>query len=211
MKKLVCFMLLTLSAFFATSAIGAQNLIFNGDFEAGNIGFSTGYEYSPGYYGLHDEGLYAIGPDPQYSHPDFALFGDHTLGVDDINMMIVNGATSPDVNVWEQSLSIFPNTEYEFSFWLAECSSTPNEYQANLETFINGISIGKIEPNQPGQWIEFSKLWQSGANTTATIRIVDIETAVSTNDFAIDDISFVPEPATLFLFAYAGLLLRKRK
>lgn len=204
------FVFMAVCSFLIATVSFGTNLIVNGDFETGNTGFSTQYQYSPGDYGLHQEGRYAIGSDPQYSHPDFTSFGDHTSSTG--NMMLVNGATSLNVTVWEQSISISPNTEYEFSFWLAECSSTPNEYLANLETFINGISIGNIvQSSNPGEWIEFSKLWQSGLNTIATIRIVDIQTAVSTNDFAIDDIHFVPEPATLLLLSLGGLILRKRK
>jgi hypothetical protein len=106
---------------------------------------------------------------------------------------------------------VSPNTEYEFSAWLSNWSSVSYNL-AQLEYSINDISIGSdYVPEQAGDWAKVSHLWQSGFNTTATIKIVDKDTSWSGNDFAIDDISFVPEPATLLLLGLGGLALRKRK
>jgi hypothetical protein len=48
------------------SSIGA-NLVINGDFEAGNTGFSTGYTYTDVPQDLLPEGHYAICTDPTKS------------------------------------------------------------------------------------------------------------------------------------------------
>ncbi|MCJ7730192.1 MAG: PEP-CTERM sorting domain-containing protein, partial [Sedimentisphaerales bacterium] len=177
-------------------------------FEQGNTGFSTSYTYTDSQpSGLDPAGYYAIGIDPSYYHLGTVSYGDHTSGYG--NMMIVNGHTSPDVTLWQQTVSISPNTEYEFSLWLSNWDGDP---PAQLEYFINDISIGSSStPETTSEWIRFSKLWQSGLNTMATIRIVDIETAWGGNDFAIDDITLVPEPGTVVLLGLGGLGLIHRK
>jgi len=161
------------------------NLIANGDFEEGNTGFSTGYVYSTD---IEPEGRYVVGFNPRDYHPSALSYGDHTSGSG--KMMMVNGATTTtDVVVWEQTVFVSPHTEYEFSIWMSNWS--PDSFNpAHLEFYINGSLIGSCIPKQSGQWINFTKTWSSGPGTTATIRIVDTQTAVVTNDFCIDDISF---------------------
>jgi hypothetical protein len=196
-------------------AFGSPNLVVNGNFEAGNAGFATGYTYTDSQpNGLNPEGYYAIGTDPGKYHIDVPPYGDHTSGF--ANMMIVNGATIPDVTVWEQVVSVSLGTEYEFSLWFSNWSTSLVNL-ANLEYFINGSSIGSsLVPAEQGLWANFSTLWQSGLNTTANIRIVDKETAISTNDFALDDISLsvIPAPGAIILggigASVVGWLRRRR-
>ncbi len=59
-------------------AIG-ENLIFNGDFELGNAGFTTDYgQGSGGPNGpLHNEGEYLISNNPMATHEDFAPCGPY--------------------------------------------------------------------------------------------------------------------------------------
>ena len=131
-------------------------------------------------------------------------------------MMIVNGVTIPDVTVWEQVVSVSPSTEYGFSLWFSNWS-TSLVNPANLEYFINGSSIGSsVVPAEQGLWVNSSTSWQSDISTAVTIRIVDIETAISTNDFALDDISLsvIPAPGAIILGGIgAGVVgwLRRRR
>lgn len=163
------------------------NLINNGDFESGNSGFTSGYAHSPG--NLWPEGVYEVLPDPSASHPNFAACPDHTSGSG--SMMAVNGAGVSNVEVWCQSISISPNTQYVFSAWLTSLVGTS---PALLQFSINGSPLGGIFSATPAtcNWQEFYAIWNSGSNTTATICINNQNTAVSGNDFALDDISFAP-------------------
>ena len=176
----------------ASFAIGSvclagPNLIVNGDFEEGNTGFTTEYGYSPGDLLLGDR--YAVDTDPSNVHPAPPSYGDHTSGTG--YMMIVNGSPHRHV-VWEQSVSVTPNTDYILSYWVSSwCATLP----AKIESSINGHPIGTGDaPAVMGQWVEVSHPWSSGTSWTATISLVDLETAWAGNDFAIDDIALVTIP-----------------
>ena len=176
----------------------ATELITNGNFEAGNTGFTTTYNYSPGQYtggntGLWLEKTYTINNDPQYSHPTF--WGrDHTTNSG--KFMIVNGYGA--ATVWQYpSITVLPNTDYYFSAWAISLNSI-SPY-ANLQFKVNGVQVGTttgpLPPrpqnnNPPYNWIQFYGSWNSGPATTATISIVDLEAALGGNDFGLDDISF---------------------
>ena len=54
------------------------NLLTNGDFSAGNTGFTSQYTYSPG--NLLHEGTYTVDNNPHNDSIYGASFGDHTTG-----------------------------------------------------------------------------------------------------------------------------------
>jgi hypothetical protein len=80
-------------------------------------------------------------------------------------------------------------------------------------------SLGTIATTLPaGGWQFLGTTWNSGANTSAILRIVNQNTALGGNDFALDDIHFstessVPEPGMLSLFAmgWSTFLLAARR
>jgi gliding motility-associated-like protein len=164
-----------------------NNLITNGDFEGGNFGFTSDYVESPG--NLVPEGVYEVLDNPQNSHPGFQPCDDHTSGSG--NMMAVNGAGTPNLNVWCQTVSVMPNTQYAFSAWVATLvAASPALLQFN----INGSPLGPVfaAPNQTCVWQNFYSTWNSGNNTSATICIVNQNTTLGGNDFALDDLAFAP-------------------
>ncbi len=164
-----------------------NNLIQNGDFESGNSNFWSEYLYSPG--DLWPEGVYDVLPNPQTAHANFAPCTDHTSGSG--NMMAVNGAGAPNLNVWCQTVPVMPNTDYAFSAWVTTLvSSSP----ALLQFSINGSTIGPIfgAPASTCTWANFYTTWNSGANSSATICIVNQNTVLGGNDFGLDDIVFSP-------------------
>ncbi len=164
-----------------------NNTIVNGDFEQGNIGFTSDYSYSPG--NLHPEGVYNITTNPRFNHSGFAFCGDHTSG--NGNMMVVNGAGTPGQNVWCQTVSVLPNTEYVFSCWVTSVvASSP----ALLQFFTNSSALGPVfqAPGQNCLWQNFYSTWNSGSVTSVTICMVNQNTGVGGNDFALDDILFTP-------------------
>jgi gliding motility-associated-like protein len=160
------------------------NIVVNGDFNSGNTGFSSQYTYSTN---LNPEGRYWVGPNANNVHNGFAPITDHTTG--NGNYMVVNGAGTPNLNVWCQTISVEPNTDYNFSAWITSVSAGS---PAILQFSINGQMLNQPfnAPATVGQWIEFFAVWNSGNNNTAQICIVNQNTTLGGNDFGIDDISF---------------------
>lgn len=168
------------------------NLISNGDFEAGDTGFSTGY--APGSGGgwglLSNPGEYAITTSPSLAHNNFTPCGDHTTGAG--NMLVVNGSSVPNTSVWCQTVSVTPGTDYDFSCWVSNALTDPNVGQ--LQFYVNGTAIGSVftTPAVGCQWVQYTDSWNSGALTSADLCIVNQSVAGSGNDFCVDDIQFGP-------------------
>ncbi|HRO42062.1 MAG TPA: PKD domain-containing protein [Flavipsychrobacter sp.] len=170
-------------------ALSTTNLVINGDFSSGNTGFTSNYSVGQGgaFGPLSSEGQYVIINNAAAAHNLFASFGDHTTGTG--QMMVVNGASVPNINVWCQNINIQPNTWYDFSAWVA--TPYPNN-PAILQFSVNGSLLGQPfnAPNSLGNWSPFQVSWFSGNSTIATICITNQNTALDGNDFALDDIQF---------------------
>jgi hypothetical protein len=207
----------------SASSASAVNLVQNGDFSAGNIAFTSQYNYvAPplDQKSLYPEAAYTIAGNPNITHDNWASFGDHTTG--DGNMMIVNGAGAPDVVVWEQVISVTPKMLYNFGAWLVSSYSVS---PAVLQFEINGRAIGPVfnASSNEGAWNFFGTTWNSRGAKFARIAIVNQNTALDGNDFALDDITFtanrpvesVPEPITIIgtviAGGFVGAMKRKQK
>ena len=193
-----------------------DELVINGDFELGPEGrntFTSGYIFDPtdpdGYLG---EGKFGIGKNAQpyymeYPTPPYGGFKgahDHTSG--NGYFMIVDG-TGKQTIVWEQTISVEPNTDYYFAAWALNIY---NYYQdPHLQFAVNDTLIGTDvivnewtnSDNNP--WLDkfrFYGMWNSHSATTAKVQIWDLTTGLYGNDFGLDDISFgslEPPPSTL--------------
>ncbi|RYZ42858.1 MAG: PKD domain-containing protein, partial [Sphingobacteriales bacterium] len=172
--------------YYFTAQTTGVNLIVNGDFESGNTGFTSQYSYTPN---NTIEGEYYVGTNAQNWNVAMSNCGDHTSGSG--NMLLVNGTPAADVRVWTQTITVMPNTNYAFSTWISALWP-PNP--AQLKFSINGKDLGStITASLPTcTWTQFYTVWNSGSNTTATISIVNKNTFIQGNDFALDDISFAP-------------------
>ncbi len=175
------------------SSLG-NSVITNGDFSAGNSGFSTEYIYGPNSGGgpwgdLSDEGTYAVVTNPNLAHTNFANCNDHTTGFG--NMLVVNGSANLNQEIWCQTISIQENTVYQFSTWI---TSVELGNPAELQFSINGTLLGSTftAPSGTCTWEQFFQTWDSGNNTSVEICIVNQNVSVGGNDFALDDISFSP-------------------
>jgi gliding motility-associated-like protein len=172
--------------YYLNAEIAGTNVIVNGDFSNGNTGFTSEYAFANPNI---TEGQYFVGPNPQAWNPSLSPCKDHTSASG--NMLLVNGSPTPDVNVWKQVVAVTPNTNYAFSTWI-QALWPPNP--AQLQFAINGQAVGSmITASLPTcTWSQFYTTWNSGNSTTATISIVNKNTQVQGNDFALGDISFAP-------------------
>ena len=203
-------------AIFAGSA-GATELVVNGNFSAGNVGFSSQYAYAPttppnyGFYnGVNQQ--YDVVPVGQTNanngYGDWNNVPTNGMGqqVDAYgsttgNVLIADGATVPSQTVWSEVINVQNSATYTFSFYADELSGYNGN--AQLQAYINGIAIGSPLDATQSQWLSASSQWSSGSNNQATISIIDLNTGLFGNDFALDGISFtgpavtsVPEPST---------------
>lgn len=184
----------------------SANLIVNGDFEAGNSGFTS--DYADGVTDLSGR-TYMVIDNPSDYHSLASSYGDHTSGSG--LMMAVNGWDEVDKIVWSQTITVSPNTEYSISAWISTWYSPS---PAELQFLINSNSIGIVTaPSTTAAWENFSTTWNSGATISASIEIIDLNTDGTGNDFALDDISMnvVPEPISSTLFLIGGATLGFRR
>src|SRR5690606_38325890 len=126
-------------------------------------------------------------------HPSF--YGrDHTNNATGPrNFLMVNGSTqltgapSRQRIIWEQTVTVQPNTDYYFSAWAMNLNPAD---PARLQFEVNGVLVGTIadlnsapKPTSEGavnlnNWVRFysDPTWNSGSATTAVIRIRNLNT-----------------------------------
>lgn len=171
--------------YYLTGRVIGPNLILNGDFSNGNTGFTSRYVYDPV---NRSEGEYFVGANPHSWNQAMPLCGDHTSGSG--NMMIVNGSPAAGVNVWTQKVDVQPNTDFVLCSWIQSITSTN---VAVLQFFINGIPLGNaVVAGASCTWQQLQRTWYSDSSTEAIISVVNQNTRLWDNDFALDDISFIP-------------------
>lgn len=174
-----------------TASILGPNLVVNGNFESGNIGFSSAYALGTGgAWGLvSNEATYAVVSSPNLAHSNFMPCADVTPAPG-TQMMVINGAASPGLSVWCQTVPVTPGLNYQFSAWISNALNDANV--AQLQFSINGVSLGPVfsTPTLGCSWQQYAQTWNAGAATSAEICIVNLNTLPAGNDFMLDDIFF---------------------
>lgn len=206
----------------------AANMVTNGDFSAGNAGFTSGYNYiaPAGPFSLYPEGAYTVDTNAANVHNQWAsITGVGGSG----NYLIVNGSTSGSIDVWKSgSITVTPNTNYFFEAYATNTccynrtgassqltfSIAGNATSATLATFDTANAA-------VGSWQLLSNVWNSGTNTSVLLTLSNASTVADGNDFGVDKINFgtssvaVPEPGTWAMliagFGMVGFAARRRK
>jgi len=170
------------------SALIGLNLVINGDFEAGNVGFSSSYGYlDPIPNALTPEGKYTIAAIPGDVHNDFSSSPDHS---DPGTMqMVINGAQTAGIFVWRQTVNIIPNAYYQFTYWV---QSVHPLAPSVLQLYVNGVAAGPeyTADDYIDSWKKFVYNWYSGTSSVAELSLINQNTEPNGNDFSIDDIVF---------------------
>ncbi len=161
-------------------SIDNENLITNGDFESGQTGFTSDYVYNPstGVGGLA-QGSYNIDVVTPFLWTNCPPISGQ--------MMVVNAATITNVDVYCTVVNVNPNTDYIFSTDVMNINNPPPILQFSINGALLGSPFTGGDPCVPDQFYE---TWNSGASTSATICIVNQNTAGSGNDFALDNVNF---------------------
>jgi hypothetical protein len=181
------------------SVLSGINLVTNGDFEAGNTGFNTAYLYagtgstalSSGGPWNTGEGQYTVVADPNSVHSGYSKSPDHTIGgpIPVGMQMVINGSKAANVTIWSETVPVQPNTNYQFTYWIQSVvSSSPPQLTFKINTVVVGPTFTAM--TTAGNWTQYVYNWNSGANSSANLLLVNINTDGPGNDFALDDIGF---------------------
>ncbi len=178
---------------YTARACDNNNLIVNGDFESGNTGFTSWFNFSTSFFPTPGE--YYVTDDP-------SLFGfpncvDKTTG-SGVNMQLIDALGIDNENAWCQTVSVNPTSDYKFTFWgLALVLGT------TLEASINGTPIGATVIPSPlfgvCDWRKVEQTWVNPGVSSAQICITNTTSSifslfppsVASPVYAIDEITFV--------------------
>lgn len=189
-----------------TASTHAQ--IINGNFESGNTGFTSDYAFRVVSDGsnVHQYGV---------THTSFewtqfwsTITADHTTGTSTGLFLIAD--VGPSGAIWQQTVAVSQNTSYDFGAWLSTWTPfTP----ATLAVEINGTVITNWTGPAGATWTQYSTAWNSGASSSAIIRLYATSFFQPGDDIAIDDITLVavPAPASASLILSAAALSGRRR
>lgn len=171
----------------------APNLIPNGDFEQGHTLFLSDYQFAGATNTT--EGQYTVGSNGQAFNGGLVAIGDHTSGSG--LMFIGNGKNTPD-RVWyvDTPIPVAPQTQYYFEAWVMNLCCRPGTLgdgvnpvgPSELSFYANDVLIGTRTSQKLGVWEGLSTVWDSGNATTVKLKLVNANTEVLGNDFAVDDV-----------------------
>jgi len=175
------------------------NLIVNGTFEKGNVGFTSAYRYTidPDWrQGIY--GIFQNASDLNTSPGAFAGLGRPDTKLDSNGnpttyQMAVDGATTANVTVWSETVKVVPNSTYQFTYWLQNIKNTTNNNPSIIQLYANNQAVGTAftAPALVADgYKEYYYNWYSGENTSVTLDLRNQNTISGGNDFAIDDIDF---------------------
>ena len=161
-------------------------IVTNGDFEAGNTAFTSGFNYAST---IGTGGTYKIDSDPVNAHPSAFSYADHTSGAG--LMLIANG---PQVGmlsdfVWKQTVDVLPMVEYEFSVYVSNWANIGPSQVAELQLLVDGVPIGDVffNPVPPAIWTLWTTTFTAGASSQVELQIYDHKVN-NGNSFVLDDI-----------------------
>ena len=146
-------------------------LVTNGSFESGNIGFTNALTYSTscalGFYGN------STTPDFYDVEPINTCYGLTDRNGGNSKVLHIVDLFTPNNVIWEQNISVQSNKQYILSLWAYE-GVVVQQYQAkgtNFDVYINNVLIKNDTIGGCGTWYNKIYSWNSGSNTNAIIQI----------------------------------------
>lgn len=160
----------------------SQNLVVNGDFTAGTVGFTSTYTNrctSP-----LNEAEYCVTTNANLVHGAWQpCTGRGGSG----NMLVANGPQTPNLIVWQQTINVLPNTCYRYSVYATTVfSANPPK----IKIKVNSQELSLQLSTTTCAWTETVGIWFSGSSSIATLYVYDDDFSAFGNDFALDDITF---------------------
>lgn len=184
-----------------------ENMVVNGDFESGNVGFTNQYTYNPtvaagatlpGQYNVVT-GQNALTISSGWVAQDPSNCPNNTTG----KFLVVNGATCGGGQkvIWQQTFTVEDWMSYKFCASAKNLKQCDFDVKPKLEVNFSMAGIGNMTQTlnvSPGacNWYQFDKnidLW--GYGTSLTIKILlDESTPGDGNDVALDNIALIKIP-----------------
>ncbi len=168
------------------------NLVQNGSFTFGNVGFTSGYPYTapPTAIGF---ARYSIRNSTNLVNSAWACT-DHTTGAPLGQFMAVDGSTLSGFAVWQNNIQVVQGKQYSFCAFVNNLVNTLNNFSdPTLELWINSTLQATTTPltESPDVWVNLSTNWTSNVTGVVPIEIrLAAPSYASGYDFAIDDIAF---------------------
>ena len=170
------------------------NLIVNGTFENGNVGFLSSYRYTS--VADWHQGIYGILQNASDLNTTAGAFAGYGL-LDNNNtthyQMVVDGATTANVTVWSQTVKVVPNSTYQFTYWLRNIKNTTDNNPSIIQLYANNQAAGTAftaPATVADGYVQYYYNWDSGSNTSVTLDLRNQNTISGGNDFALDNIDF---------------------
>lgn len=174
------------------SGLGRE-LIENGNFDAGNSGFTTEYYLTP----IGDkftQTSYQVGNVPSTFSNALVDISDHTGN--NGNMLIIDASTDTLLPIYTISIDVIAGNAYHFEAWAANIhhnfidgpDNTVFE-SGHIGLYINNHFIDSLLLPQDTSWNELKAEWVALSSGNVELKLVSISNALKENDFAIDDIS----------------------
>lgn len=215
---------------FLGSSVNAQTVYLD-NFQAA-VPFTSSYTQVSNLLvnGMSPAGVYSVTPNlardlggGQTQHPAIGSappghnFFDHTFNDASGLYLAINGDAATSVYT-SNSFSVDPNTDYVFSVWLNSWTyaGLPTFGRLDVRLQGNNTNLGSIgfadapattsDYNTWGAaslWTNVTIAFNSGNNTSLTLDLLNVNTAIDGNDYSIDDISIaavvIPEPGVIAL------------
>jgi len=188
------------------------NLIVNGDFSAGNTGFTSDYTFTGG--APSGPNTYAISNSNILQFSNFFNCLDHTNGTLTGQFLTADGSLTSGQAAWRQNVPVTSSTSYEFCayvnniWWFYDNSSDPDVQVWIVDGNNNATLLtSAVLPEVPDFWVKLSASWTAPAVLVSPYRLEIRSGSIiqGGNDFAVDDISFkscsAPQPCDVTIIA----------
>lgn len=182
------------------------SLLTNGNFEAGNTGFSSDYQYTSANVSPYVQQYGVTTSSFAWSNFWNNVAADHTSGAG--KFLIADGGPNTNAAIWRQTVAVSANTAMTLTGWLATWTSFPG---TTVRVEVNGQTVANWVAPVNGTWTQYSAGWNSGSSTSATIALYASVYFQPGADVAIDDLVLVPGPGAASLLGVFGLLAARRR
>lgn len=156
------------------------NLVTNGNFSAGNSGFTNQFPLD---FNMQNEPSYNVGPNANWYHPQWNCTGNGNF------LMINAGWAHSGYDAWCQTIPVCPGQTYTL---VVRAASLAAQGAPLLNWVIDGVGQSMLMQTaaSQGTWTQFTNSWTSGPGQYSASFCIEVSSSWGVgNDFALDDIS----------------------